>query len=259
MFTAVGNIGVFAPQLLRPLARWYCMAQQPDYPQLRQLLILGIVWLALLVLLRPFPALALPLLALLPFGLLYGLYRWARQQREPADEAAGSDAFARRVSQRLADCRASEARFREEAEGITTSIRTLRDDLDRSAAAGPAERERAAALIADLEAEFSLRHAKAAFFADCATRLAALLDRHRLQRSLAARRRELDALRRTNFDDEATLEETRYHLEQDTVELDTIVELSRDAVRSSHTGQTNVLRRRLDELRGTLDQDPATP
>ncbi|MEM9526431.1 MAG: hypothetical protein AAGA31_07460 [Bacteroidota bacterium] len=160
--------------------------------------------------------------------------------------------FKSRVRTRLHECKASEARFREEAETVRESIRKLRDDLDRISTTDESELERGQTLIKELQAEFNLRHAKAAFFADCATKLQQLLDRHRLQESIAARKKELEALRETNFDDEASVEETRYHLEQDSIELATITELSQDIAVSFKAEQAEELRARLEKLRGSL-------
>ena len=59
-------------------------------------------------------------------------------------------------------------------------------------------------------------------------------------------------LRQSNFDDEAAVEETRFSIEQDSIELDTIVELSNSAIASSKTEQTEDLRERLERLRTSL-------
>lgn len=160
--------------------------------------------------------------------------------------------FGQRVTQRLQNCQEKELRFRSEAEDIRQSIAALRDDLERSDKAGADEKVRAGQLIKEFEAEFNLRLAKASFFADCATKLRELLDRHRLQESIAARKRELDELRKTNFDDEASLEETRYHLEQDSIQLETIAELTKDISISFKAEQAEELRAKLEKLRTSL-------
>ncbi len=169
----------------------------------------------------------------------------------PAKKVNEND-FGQRVSLRLDSCQQKELRFRTEAESIRESIAALRDDLDRSEQAGTDEKERAGQLIKEFEAEFNLRLAKAAFFADCATKLRELLDRHRLHESIAARKRELDELRKTNFDDEASLEETRYHLEQDSIQLETIAELTKDISISFKAEQAEELRAKLEKLRTSL-------
>lgn len=215
------------------------------------LLYFGGALIVLMLLLRVAPGLAATLGLLLLMSAPYVGYQVWRAHRTAAP-AADPYSFGGRVQQRYADCVAKEERFREEAERIRLSIVTLREDLERSNDATDQEAERARALIKDFEAEFNLRHAKAAFFGDCAAKLKALLDRHRLQESIAARRRELDDLRQTNFDDEAALEETRYHLEQDTRELDTIAELSQEAFASFKAEQAEELRERLEALRGRL-------
>ncbi|PPK85294.1 hypothetical protein CLV84_2188 [Neolewinella xylanilytica] len=225
--------------------------QGPDYT--RTILIGGLVVLSLLLLLRIYPPLAFTaflLAAAVAFVLVGGsVTQWLRGNARPqADESE----FAQRVSERLRDCRQREERFRDEGERILKSIATLRDDLSRNTSVDPTEVKKAEDVIRELEAEFSLRHAKAGFFAECAQQLKELLDRHRLMESISARRRELRNLRQTNYDDEAVVEETRFHIEQDSIELDTIVELSNNAAGSSKAEQANALRRRLEQLRGTL-------
>ncbi len=218
----------------------------------RLLLLTGVVVVSAVLLLRIHPPLAVALLSFslgAMFFILIQLSREAIRRKRQHDP----DEFGTRVAARLAEARASEARFREESDGIMRSIRTLREDLDASKQVSEADRERADGLVRELDAEFSLRNAKAAFFSDCAGRLEELLGRHRLLESMQARRRELDALRANNFDDESAVEEARYHLEQDNIELDTIMELSREIGDSSHVQQAEDLRRRLDKLREALN------
>ncbi|WP_157976045.1 hypothetical protein [Lewinella sp. IMCC34191] len=225
--------------------------QGPDYTRI--ILIGGIVVLSLLLLLRVYPPLAfMAFLVALTVGFVFlggSVKRYLLKDSRP--EADQSE-FAQRVAERLYDCRNREERFRDEGERILKSMATLRDDLSRSPGVDPTEVQKAEQVIRELEAEFSLRHAKASFFAECAQQLKELLDRHRLVESITARRRELRALRQTNFDDEAVVEETRFHIEQDSIELDTIVELSNNAANSSKAEQANALRRRLEQLRDTL-------
>ncbi len=229
--------------------------QGPDLT--RVLLIGGLILLSLLLLLRVYPPMAFMGFAIgsiVGFFLLGGqLTKWiSGGLLFRAGTAPAESEFSRRVAERLTDCRQREERFRDEGERIMKSISTLRDDLDRNKAADAQEIARAETVIKELEAEFSLRHAKASFFADCAARLRELLDRHRLVESIAARRRELRDMRQTNFDDEAAVEETRFSIEQDSIELDTIVELSNSAASTHKAEQAEHLRDRLERLRGSL-------
>lgn len=231
--------------------------QGPDLP--RTLLIVGVALLSLLLLLRIHPPVAFMLFLVgsaVGFFLLGGkaIDLASGQSLFQRGPKPAPNAFSLRVAERLADCRAREERFRDEGERILKSIATLRDDLTRNTVADATEVTRAEAVIGELEAEFSLRHAKASFFADCAAKLEELLHRHRLVESIAARRQELRDLRQTNFDDEAVVEETRFSIEQDTIELDTIVELSNSAASSSKAEQAQDLRDRLEQLRSTLKQ-----
>jgi hypothetical protein len=224
----------------------------------RLLLIGGLIVLSLLLLLRVYPPMAFMAFAVgatvgffLLGGKLFSGGLWGKGERSKETE------FAVRVHSRLTDCREREERFRDEGERILRSIATLRDDLARNPVGDAAETARAEKLIGELEAEFSLRHAKASFFADCAEQLKELLARHRLVESISARRRELRELRQTNFDDEAAVEETRFSIEQDGIELDTIVELSNNAVHTDKTSQTQDLRDRLEQLRRSMGKRSA--
>ncbi len=229
--------------------------QGPDLT--RVLMIGGLILLSLLLLLRIYPPMAFMAFAL---GSLLGFFllgdqltKWISGERPfKSPKGPKQSEFSLRVADRLADCRRREERFRDEGERILKSISTLRDDLDRNPAAEARETAKAETVIKELEAEFSLRHAKASFFADCAARLRELLDRHRLVESIAARRRELREMRQNNFDDEAAVEEARFSIEQDSIELDTIVELSNSAASSHKAEQAEDLRDRLDRLRGSL-------
>lgn len=220
----------------------------PDKPTLLTYASLYLMATALMMRLSPGFGVMLLLIGIVGTAAYFGA-SWFRKHH--AGQSDTND-IGYRISQRYEDCKGKEERFRTEAEDIRQSITTLRDDIERSATADAGEIERAQKLITEFEAEFNLRHAKASFFADCAAKLKALLDRHQLQESIAARKRELEALRSTNFDDEATLEETRYHLERDTIELDTIAELSREAFVSFKAEQADELRVRLEKLRGEL-------
>lgn len=223
----------------------------PDYSNL--LIYAAIYLAAVFVIMRFSPRLALGLLALLGVvGLGAAGYLLYRRLLEKAGTKQRRHDFKSRVRARLEECRVSEQRFRGEAEQVRLSIRQLRDDLQLGTEADKEEKERGEALVKELQAEFNLRHAKAAFFADCAAKLQQLLNRHRLHESISARKRELEQLRQTNFDDEAAVEETRYHLEQDTIELDTIAELSRDVAISFKAEQAEALRARLEKLRAKL-------
>lgn len=232
------------------------LPQGPELPRL--FLIASVSLMAFALLLRVYPPMAFMAFLIgcvAGFFLLGDRFRhWVTDKpaRGSRRYEAGDTEFSQRVADRLADCREREERFRDEGERILKSIATLRDDLSRNAGNSTEEVTRAEQVIKELETEFSLRHAKASFFADCAERLRILLDRHRLVESIAARRRELRELRQSNFDDEAAVEETRFSIEQDSIELDTIVELSNSAVASSKTEQTEDLRDRLERLRASL-------
>lgn len=160
--------------------------------------------------------------------------------------------FVGQVEARLASCREQEARFQQEAADIRDRMSSLRAMLEGRQQLMEEDRARAQVLLRDFSAEFDLRHAKAQFFGACIIRLEALLDRQQLYQRMEEDKRLLEKLRSSNFDDEAHIEETRYQLEQDTIQLSTIMELSQNVFRSDRADQAQALRRQLEKLKDTL-------
>lgn len=229
----------------------------PDNKLLTYLLPAVAYLLLTMLVFRISPPLALTLLII---GFTVGL-GWflavGRQKLETMrSERSERNTFGGRIRSRLEECREKEAKFRNEADFIRGRITALREDLERGTKADESEKARAQVLIKEFEAEFNLRHAKTSFFSDCIKRLEELLARHQLHQSINDRKRELEELRKSNFDDEATMEETRYHLEQDTIQLDTIAELSKDVTVSFKAEQAEELRTRLEKLRSSLGNQP---
>lgn len=225
--------------------------------ELSTYLLVGSVYFALIFFSFRFSLQAVFLLLILGVAAALGLaFYFGRQKyQEKRKKQQAENTLSGRISIRLEDCKKKETQFRNEAAFIRDRISALREDLERSAMADETEKARAQVLIKEFKAEFDLRHAKASFFADCVKRLEALLARHQLNESISARKRELEELRKTNFDDEAQMEETRYHLEQDTIQLDTITELSKDISVSFKAEQAEELRARLEKLRTSIQPD----
>lgn len=231
--------------------------ENPDNKLITYLLAAGVYLLLTMLLFRVSPSLAIILLlAGIVIGLGWFMAIGRQKLLEMRTARSEKSTFGGRIKVRLEDCRAKEAQFRNESDFIRGRILALREDLERSVKADDTEKARAQVLIKEFEAEFDLRHAKVSFFSECIVRLEELLARHQLHQSIVARKRELEELRQSNFDDEAGMEETRYHLEQDTIQLDTISELSQDASVSFKAEQAQELRLRLEKLRGTLGGKP---
>lgn len=225
----------------------------PDPKLSLYFLAVGIYLIVTILLFRIWPQLSI-LLLLLGTATVLGWF-FAVGRRKLADakaERQQRNTFSGRIKARLEECRLKKENFQNEAHFIRDRIYALKEDLERGAKADETEKARAQVLIKEFEAEFNLRHAKVSFFSDCVSRLEELLARHQLHQSIMDRKRELEELRKSNFDDEAAMEETRYHLEQDTIQLDTIAELSQDATVSFKAEQAEELRVRLEKLRGSL-------
>ncbi|NJC28139.1 hypothetical protein [Neolewinella antarctica] len=222
----------------------------PTEPNWNNLLIAGAAYLLVLfgiITLNPFVGVVLFLfssLVALATAAVFFLRRKVDVRKETKDQGLGA-----RLRRRLTACQRQEDKFRDEADAIRVSIEELRNDLERSTTAPAEELERGEKVLKALKAEFDLRHTKALFFADCATRLKQLLARHQLNDNIARRQKELSTLRATNFDDEAAVEETHYHLEQDSIQIETVSELSKEVGDYFKTEQAEELRQRLEKLR----------
>ncbi len=229
---------------------------KPDLPpQYRKWLIAGGIYLSFLlavVAIEPMAGLALYLFsALVVFiALIIYIIQQGRLPLSPRRKAT----FADRLRTRLSDAERREDKFRDEANAILKNIRGLEDNLSKNINPSAEDRQRAENVVGALQAEFDLRHTKALFFADCATRLRQLLDRHQLNESIKAGEAQLVQLQSTNFDDEATVEEARHHLEQDSVQLEALAEISRGVEHYFDTTQAEELRVRLEHLRSKILQ-----
>lgn len=226
-------------------------------PNLNKLLFAAGVYLTLLltlVAINPIWALAFfvfgNLVALVTLGIYY-LRRIVEGTSLKSEES-----FSVRVSRRLLECQLQEDKFRDEANAIRKSFHELQDDLNRNTDVPAEEISRAEKIISALKAEFDLRHTKALFYADCATRLQQILDRHNLHESINQRQRELNRLQASYQDDTATVEETRLHLEQDSNQLDAIAAISKDVGNYFKADQAKELRERLENLRGKVLGNP---
>ena len=231
--------------------------QQDPTPNQNYLLVAGAVYLLVLIVLSLVnPTLGIAVIIFnavlaLATGVIFVV-------RRRLDEAAGAGlggkerGFATRVGQRLRECRRQEDKFRDEANAIRRSITALQEDIARGTTAPSEEVARAEETLTALKSEFDLRHTKALFFADCATRLQQLLDRHRLNESVKQRQQELNQLRSANFDDEASVEEARYYVEQNTTQLETLEAIKQDVEQHPTNSNAKELQERLDALRKNI-------
>ena len=242
------------------------MMDLDDNPNVNYLLIAGAVYLTfLLIAISINPVIGVSLFLFSSAvgcvaAIIYIIRRQVEQRARPQVHGFGP-----RCRDRIAECRRQEDKFRDEANTIRRNITSLQEDLERSTTAPRQDIERAENTVKALKAEFDLRHTKALFFADCATRLEQLLRRHRLNENIKQRQQELEQLRTTNLNDEATVEETRHFLEQDSNQLEALTKINREVSEYFKTEHAEELRDRMDKLRSKIldrgkDQtSPASP
>ncbi len=201
-----------------------------------------------LLFVRFFPALwgALAFGALLFPLLLLGLLAHRFWKKKQAPKLANSNS-ANSLEQKIAEAQQQADHFRTTAQQIQKSRQELALQLDKTKNPTPAVAEKSQRLLRELDEEQALRNAKANFFEALVVGLQDLREQGLLQEQLSCKEAELEALRASNYDDIAHMEELRYALERDKAYLDTIGTLTHRAANSPNLNDTQQLRLDLEE------------
>lgn len=209
----------------------------------------GLVIMALMLLLRVYPPLALFLLSLCIIGLLTTgiilLFRAARRRRQ---EKRRLHTVAGQIERRMAECKERIRAFEQEVEPIHHSIAELEEQLQRTPSADALARTEAQRLISKFRHELKLRQSKISFFTSCLQRWEDLLQRHLLHQQLEAKKRQLQNLHHKHYDDLAPMESMRWQLEKEEEQVMTLTELSHRMAATENLETAEDLEHRLDHL-----------
>lgn len=208
-----------------------------------------IVVMAATLLIRFFPPLRFVLVVGFGFALVAGLIYFVYQsldRRRRMRAAAGT--LAGRMEQRMDTCRIHIAEYEDEVEELREDLDALREKLQQLGTPHPESQRETRRLIQEFEHEIELRQSKINFFRQCLGQLEELLRQHRLNLEIQRGREKIDELKQRRTDDVANMEEMRYQVEQETIQLDTITELSQRAAAAEELDQTEFLRGEIQKM-----------
>lgn len=210
---------------------------------------IAIIAVVVLLLLRLMPALWGSALLFLILGSVGGLFYLAyRYLNRSESEQGEQDEFFIRIKEQMEICRQKADAYRGEAEEIDFEYRRLSEQLARSEQSEPEALMRAKKVLVELDAERSLRVAKANFFEESHRQLREMLQSRQLQQELQKSTRKLEQWRQSNHLDVADIEEMRDRIERDRLQLDTISELTNRATLAPDLDHTERLREKLKNL-----------
>lgn len=190
---------------------------------------------------------------LLPFVLLItglgmlistGINRWrgmakARKiRRSPAGQ----------VAEQIEECQQRMEKNAEELEEIRQHLADLSGNLKYGETDNAKARQEAQQLMDAFRRELGIREAKSAFFATCLEKLEKLQRHHQLTRLLAEKRKRLEILRESEYQDIAELETIKSAIELEQDHLDTIDSLYRQALISNSAESLAVLQESLEQM-----------
>jgi hypothetical protein len=209
----------------------------------------AIIAVVVLLLLRLMPALWGSALLFIIIGSVVGLFYLAyRYINGNKPEEGGKDEFFTRIKEQMDICRQKADAYLDEAEEINIDHRRLSEQLARSEQSEPEALVRAKKVLAELNAERSLRLAKAEFFEESHRQLREMLQSRQLQQELQKSARKLEQWRQNNHLDVSDIEEMRDRIERDRLQLDTISELTNRATLAPDLDHTEQLREKLKNL-----------
>lgn len=199
-----------------------------------------------------FRFLLIPLLALTVLVLGgYWLWKYVREKRV---KRAYLESVEGMIETRLMQCEHQIEYNRAQVDDIQSSIAELQRKLDSAQDLSPGILQETKELIKSFREELQLRESKLSFFETCRTKLERMLRHHELSKDIETKKEKLRALRESNYDDLAQMEELRANVEMEVLHLDTIENLSRRIVESTTYSDAERLRTELNEMTESLDK-----
>ncbi|MEL7221384.1 MAG: hypothetical protein AAGJ93_08710 [Bacteroidota bacterium] len=216
---------------------------------IRLCLLAGVVSLSLLMLLSILPMLRFFLLIILTVLFIAVLLYYYRQtQQEKQSEKAFLKTTAGQITTHLKECEAQKKKLEEEQNSIQKSLIDLTQQLQHTASLPASVAGKTQELIKGFEKEKKLRQTKIQFFEQCTAKLEALLAQHQLLQTLAEKKAELDRYQDQHYDDLAKMESLRWEVEQETVKLESLQNLSTRMQNSSAIDDVLHLQQELDKM-----------
>lgn len=196
--------------------------------------------------------LLVPLLILMGMGA--GGYLLLQHLRSRRRKKAYLHSVEGMIETRLKDCEEQIRHNRAQIENIQSNISELEKKWTAAGVVVPRIQEETTYLINSFGAELKLRESKLAFFETCRHKLEQILQQHRLTLELEAKKEKLKSLQATNYEDLATMEEMKTHVETEILHLDTIENLSRRISESTTYNDAERLLRELNEMNASLEK-----
>lgn len=178
-------------------------------------------------------------------GMIYLLFQSVNQRRNVRAKAG---TLAGRIEQRIDTCNTHVAEYETEIAELREDLRKLRDRIDEIGTPHPESRRESERLAREFEREIQLRQSKIDFFQQCIGQLEDLLRQHYLNLEIQRSREKIDQLKQRRTDDVASMEEMRYQIEQESIQLETITELSQRAAAAEGLDQTEFLRGEIQKM-----------
>ncbi len=179
------------------------------------------------VLLRFFPFLRLILIAVLLLGAatltILGTINFFKKRKKEQLYKRSTEG---QVRSRIDYCLQQIEKNKSELEQIRQDIRELERDLDSGIEIAPQHKQEGESLIQAFHSELKLRETKLGFFRACVQKLEVLIHNHNIARQIVDKKKALEQLKESHYEELAAMEELRTQVEMDTHYLNTIRELS---------------------------------
>lgn len=196
-----------------------------------------------------FVLIALLLLVALGFSIM-GLITFVKKRQK---ERTFKRSTVGQVRSRIDYCRSQIQKNKDELEQIRQDIRELERDLDPGVEIAPQHKREGESLIEGFRSEFKLRQTKIGFFEACVQKLEVLIHNHNIASQLVEKKKALEQLKESHYEELAAMEELRTQVEMDTHYLNTIRELSTQMFLSQTVDDALLLKLELEKMTSELD------
>ncbi len=156
------------------------------------------------------------------FGVIFFIYIGIQKKKAEKYRTTTNDG---RMVAYVEECEEQIKQNKSEVDKINKDIAELKATLNTQFEIAPEKKIESEKLIADFENEVKLREAKIEFFKTCKEKLNTLLYNHKLSKTLADKKEELEKLKEQHFEDIAPMEALASDIEHDKMYLESIEDL----------------------------------